>query len=180
MALNNLLPGFHDEVVSMGGIDLDLGQHVYYFDHHDIYPRFVSNLRGLGVSRPFLEQCLRDRVFAEHKGKLVFIQDTMQDLIMDGHQVKGIVLRSGRNLKCEICIDASGRSSVLPMILRKKGLQEPAKVSVDARIKSASRLVRIPDNFKEVSQYFSFQVLFLNTHAYLCAGLEIIGDKKPP
>lgn len=153
MALDYLLPGFHDEVVSLGGIDLDLGQQVHYFDHHDVYPRFKSNLRGLGVSRPFLEQCLRDRVFAEHEGKLVFMQDAMKDITMDDHQVSGILLESGKYLKCDICIDASGRSSILPKLLRKKGLQGPEKESVDARIKSASRLVCMPDDFKEVRTY---------------------------
>ncbi len=150
MALDYLLPGFHDEVVALGGIDLDLGKQVHYFDHHDVYPRFPSNLRGLGVSRPFLEQYLRDRIFAEHKGKLVLMQDAMKDVTLDDHKVSGVQLRSGRHLKCNMCIDASGRSSILPIILRKKGLQAPEKESVDARIKSASRLVRMPRNFEEV------------------------------
>jgi len=46
LALDTLLPNFHDEVVALGGVDLDLARHVYYFDHEGVYPRFDSKLRG--------------------------------------------------------------------------------------------------------------------------------------
>lgn len=44
-ALDFLLPGFHDEVVRLGGVDLNLGKEVYYFDHNGVYPKVESSLR---------------------------------------------------------------------------------------------------------------------------------------
>ena len=152
-ALDTLLPGFHDEVVSLGGVDLDLAKDVYYFDHEGLYPSFDSHLRGLGVSRPFLEQCIRDRVYREHRagGKVDIIKDTLVDFEVDpgSNAVHGVHLCHNGFIPCDLYVDAAGRSSILPALLGKHGIGRPEKLTVDAKIKSASRLVRIPDSFGE-------------------------------
>ena len=149
-ALNSLLPGFHDDMVSLGAIDLDLGKHVYYFDYNDTYPRLKSNLRGLGISRPFLEQSMRKRVYEDLGSKLSIVHDTVEDFELREDRVSGVFLRQGGFLSCDIYIDATGRSSVLPKLMKKHGLKQPDKQYVDAHVKSASRLVKIPRNFAEV------------------------------
>jgi 2-polyprenyl-6-methoxyphenol hydroxylase-like FAD-dependent oxidoreductase len=150
-ALDTLLPGFHDEMISLGAIDLDLALHVHYFDYEGTYPKFKSHLRGLGVSRPLLEQSLRDRVYHEHglSKKLTVLNDTMVDFEADDEGIRGVHLRQYGELPCEIYVDASGRSSILPALLRKHGMGQPEKVTVDAKIKSASRLIKVPDTFKD-------------------------------
>lgn len=156
LALDHLLPGFHDEVVALGGIDLDLAKDVYYFDHEGTYPRFASKLRGLGVSRPFLEQCVRDRVYRDLKnaargGEFAVVTDTMVDFEVDKDRnaVSGIHLREGGFLPCDVYVDAAGRSSNLSALLGKHGFGRPEKLAMDALVKSASRLVKIPDSFDE-------------------------------
>jgi flavin-dependent dehydrogenase len=151
LALDTLLPGFHEQVVEMGGIDLDLAKHVYYFDHRGKYPTFQSRLRGLGVSRPFLEQCVRDRVYFEDGDKISVIRDTLVDFETnpgDG-AIAGVHLRDRGFVPCDLYIDASGRSSILPALLEKHGIGNPEKIAVDAKIKSASRFVKIPESFEE-------------------------------
>jgi flavin-dependent dehydrogenase len=155
LALNELLPGFHDEVVALGGVNLDLAKHVYYFDHEGRYPNFESHLRGLGISRPFLEQCVRDRVYREGSDKISVVQDTLLDFeTEDGEgsrdcSIRGVRLLNRGLMECDLYVDAAGRSSILPALLGKHGLGRPEKLAVDAKIRSASRLVKIPDSFDE-------------------------------
>jgi len=148
-ALEKLLPGFHDEVLSLGGVDLDLAKHVHYFDHGSSYPKYDSDLHGLGVSRPFLEQCLRDRVYQDLGTKLEIIQDRMVDMDLQDGGVTGVLLQKEGMVPCDIYVDAAGRSSVLPELLDKYGYGTPEKIYVDAKIKSVSRLVKIPETFNE-------------------------------
>lgn len=149
-ALDCLLPGFRDEILSLGGVDLDLAEHVYYFDHGGSYPSFPSNLRGLGVSRPFLEQCLRERIYQEHGTKLRVVNDTMEDIELRDCAISGVLLKRQGLVPCDVYIDAAGRSSKLPSVLAKHGYETPKKLSVDAKIKSVSRVVKIPETFDEV------------------------------
>ena len=111
-----------------GGVDLDLGYHVRYFDYGGVYPRALSGLKvsrcssgcqttlphggpasqlgllqlprlslfpplqGLGVSRRFLEQCIRDRVFAEGTASGVLeVRDGAKaaDFLWRGDDVEG-------------------------------------------------------------------------------------------
>jgi hypothetical protein len=53
------------QTIRQGGLDIDLGLHVRYFDYGAVYPQKPANLPGLGVSRRFLEQCIRERVYRE-------------------------------------------------------------------------------------------------------------------
>ena len=155
LALDKLLPGFHDEAVALGGINLDLAKHVYYFDHEGKYPTFESKLRGLGVSRPFLEQCVRDRVYLEGGEKISVLHDTFVDFETETRErntsriVSGVHLQGNGFIPCDLYVDAAGRSSILPGLLGKHGFGRPEKLAVDAKIKSASRLVKIPDSFDE-------------------------------
>lgn len=148
-ALDNLLPGFRDEVLLLGGVDLDLAKHVHYFDHGSCYPVFDSDLRGLGVSRPFLEQCLRDRVYRDIGTKLDVVQDVIVDIDIQYGGLSGIKLRRQGLVPCDIYIDAAGRGSILPDILDRNGYGRPEKICVDAKIKSVSRVVKIPETFDE-------------------------------
>ena len=167
-ALDSLLPGFHDDMVSLGAIDLDLGKHVYYFDYNDTYPRLKSNLRGLGVSRPFLEQSMRKRVYDDLGSKLSIVHDTLEDFELQEERVSGVFLCHRGFLSCDLYIDATGRSSVLPELMKKHGLKQPEKQYVDARVKSASRLVKVPRNFAEVRQ-IAFQIhILLDSLIFLC------------
>lgn len=155
LALEELLPGFHDEVVALGGVNLDLAKHVYYFDHEGRYPNFESHLRGLGISRPFLEQCVRDRVYREGGDKISVLQDTLVDFETGNAArsrdciITGVHLLNKGLLECDLYVDAAGRRSILPALLGKHGYGRPEKLAVDAKIKSASRLVKIPDSFDE-------------------------------
>lgn len=148
-ALEYLLPGFRDEVLSLGGVDLDLARHVHYFDHGSSYPSFDSNLRGLGVSRPFLEQCLRERVYRDLGTKLDVIQDVMMDMELQEGEIGGVVLKRLGLVPCDVYVDAAGKKSILPELLHKHGYGRPRKISVDAKIKSVSRLVKIPEAFSK-------------------------------
>lgn len=149
-ALEELLPGFRDEVLSLGGVDLDLAKHVHYFDHGSSYPAFDSSLHGMGVSRPFLEQCLRDRVYRDLGTKLRIVQDRMVDVDLQEGRVAGVRLQMQGLVPCDVYVDAAGRSSLLPILLDKHGYGTPQKIYADAKIKSVSRLVKIPETFSKV------------------------------
>ena len=94
------------------------------------------------MSRPFLEQCVRDRVYRESRN-IEVVHDTMVDFEVAADVVKGVHLRGGGFVPCDLYVDAAGRSSILPALLAKHSIGRPEKVAVDAKIKSASRLVKV-------------------------------------
>lgn len=109
----------------------------------------------MGISRPFLEQCVRDRVYREGGDKISVLQDTLVDFETGNAArsrdciITGVHLLNRGLLECDLYVDAAGRSSILPALLGKHGYGRPEKLAVDAKIKSASRLVKIPDSFDE-------------------------------
>jgi uncharacterized FAD-dependent dehydrogenase len=107
-------------------------------------------LQGLGVSRPLLEECIRDRVCTLWGHKLSFEKSKVNDMEFQRNSVHRATLEGGKSIECDLFIDAMGRSSTMPKILQQHGYPEPELIYVDARVKSASQIVRMPKRRSEV------------------------------
>lgn len=107
-------------------------------------------MQGLGVSRPLLEQCIRDRVFTLWGHILSFEKSKVNDMKFQHNSVQSATLEGGKSIECDLFIDAMGRSSTMPKILQQHGYPEPELIFVDAKVKSASQIVRMPKRRPEV------------------------------
>lgn len=183
-AIETIVPGFRSYIINKGGVDLDIGQDVYYSDWGAPFPRAPSELKGLGVSRRFIEQSLREMVvgggIGGERGK-VKVYDGLKvvDLLWEkkeegadvernnnnggggGHaSVRGVKVASSSTastkssnkeeewcIYSDVVIDASGRTSPLPVWLEREGYGKVRKIKVDPKVVSASCFVDIPSDW---------------------------------
>lgn len=107
------------QAIEKGAVDLDMGLHVHYFDYGGAFPRRFAGLKvgapevglwthslitpfskilaafllqSLGVTRRFLEQCIRERVFSEGlQSEVLHVRDSTRvaEYLWDNDAVKG-------------------------------------------------------------------------------------------
>ena len=115
------------QAIEAGGIDLDMGKHVFYYDYHGHFPRehaglqvrtlcssflcccvvhsslflffkhiFNFSMQGLGVSRRFLEERIRDRVVKEgvESGTLKIVKGKVDNFLIEDGTITGTFLIS--------------------------------------------------------------------------------------
>lgn len=101
-------------------------------------------------SRPFLEFCVRQRVWALPNVTILDGFDAADVISPDGgHRVVGVRLtnRDGRGemtLTADLVVDAAGRASRAPVFLEKLGYGRPPVDEVVVRTTYASQVLRIP------------------------------------
>jgi len=193
-AIETIVPGFRSYIINKGGVDLDIGQDVYYSDWGAPFPRAPSELKGLGVSRRFIEQSLRELVVGDggERGN-VKVYDGLKvvDLLWEkkgkkegggdvgrytlntnggGASVLGVKVAAASNsnatttttttaaaaakgnkeewyIYSDVVIDASGRTSPLPVWLEREGYGKVRKIKVDPKVVSASCFVDVPSDW---------------------------------
>lgn len=97
-----------------------------------------------------MEQCVRDRVYKDCRKQINIRRACMTDVVINDGKIEGAMLSTGEVLDCDILVDAMGRASRMPHILSSKGMATPRKVSVDPKVSSASRIVKMPRDWSEV------------------------------
>ncbi|MFI9769481.1 FAD-dependent monooxygenase [Streptomyces sp. NPDC052415] len=147
-ALDELLPGVADEVVSRGGRLVHImGDMVSRAPNEVWFRRFqATHHRNLVCSRNLLDAVLRERVLADER--LTVLQNTTaRELQGNAHRVTGVRVDSGGELStigADLVIDASGRGSHTPQWLAGLGVARVAERTVDAGVAYATRLFRAP------------------------------------
>lgn len=135
-ALEELFPGFQDELVTAGG-SLGDGQvdHHWYLDGYRLRPA-PSDLPGYGASRPLIEGVLRNRVAALPGVKITDgIEVTGLD-VTGPNQVSGVRITERRAdaketvLTADLVVDASGRGSRAGASLKSMGYPDPPESTV--------------------------------------------------
>ncbi|MFE6333557.1 NAD(P)/FAD-dependent oxidoreductase [Streptomyces sp. NPDC057798] len=147
-ALDELLPGVADEVVSRGGRLVHImGDMVSRAPNEVWFRRFqATHHRNLVCSRNLLDAVLRERVLADER--LTVLQNTTAlELQGNAHRVTGVRVDSGGEIStigADLVIDASGRGSHTPQCLTGLGVARVAERTVDAGVAYATRLFRAP------------------------------------
>ncbi|MDY6782707.1 MAG: 2-polyprenyl-6-methoxyphenol hydroxylase-like oxidoreductase [Cyanobacteriota bacterium] len=150
--LEDLFPGFQDELVAAGASPLDMSADIPWYTPFGWAARFPYNRTLLSCSRLLLEWHTRSRLEAFPQVEW-FPQTQVKELLpnAEGTGVSGVLLHhNGREerLKADLIVDASGRTSKAPQWLEKLGYPAPPETVVDARISYASRFYHRPDNFQ--------------------------------
>jgi 2-polyprenyl-6-methoxyphenol hydroxylase-like FAD-dependent oxidoreductase len=149
--LDEMLPGFSDDMIGHSAIRTDITADVKQFHFDSWIPRFPSDLWSTLSSRALLESVARRRVVS-HPGVEVRTGLRAVKLVANAGRVTGIQLqpRAGGQaliLSADLVVDATGRSSSAPMWLQKLGFEVPREEVVDAHWGYAGNYYRMPHDF---------------------------------
>ncbi|MBB4686699.1 NAD(P)/FAD-dependent oxidoreductase [Amycolatopsis jiangsuensis] len=137
-SLEELFPGFADEMVAAGALRGDLQSDLHwYVDGYQLKP-VSSGLIGIASSRPLLESTVRARVERLPGVKVLDNHDVLS-LLTGQRKVTGVVMRSRVDgaepveVEADLVVDASGRGSRTPIWLAEMGYAPPeeTKMAVD-------------------------------------------------
>ena len=160
--VESLFPGFHEELITQGGIKVDAAADIDFLSPGGWGVRFDSELKIVSCSRTLLEESLRKRVLA--LPQITIETDTkVKILLADNNRTKvtGVTLQKRNSsipesIFADLIVDASGRSSSLSQWLTDLGYEKPEETVIDAHIGYASRIYKIP---QETSR--DWQVMFI-------------------
>lgn len=148
--LEQLFPGFSEEMVGQGAMFGDVVDEVLWFNHGVYLNNTPSGLQGLLISRPMLENGVRRRVLQLPNVRLRLQSDAAQPVFdRAGSRVTGVrvVTRDGtggatEELAADLVVDASGRGSHSPTWLEAEGYGRPREESIQVNIGYMTRLYR--------------------------------------
>lgn len=137
-ALDELLPGFRDEMLAAGGVDGDVLADIHWYLDGRLARRAPAGLRGIGMTRRGLERMIRSRV-EKLPGVKIVARRGVDGLVVEGEKVAGVCLRpvtrddpanqpaSGpvQIVLADLVVDAAGRGSRTPAWLAELGYPQP-------------------------------------------------------
>jgi 2-polyprenyl-6-methoxyphenol hydroxylase-like FAD-dependent oxidoreductase len=145
--LEQLFPGFTEDMVRQGAVAGDLLKDGLWFNHGSYLRCAPSGLDGLAISRPALEAGVRNRLskfpnvhFREHCA--------VREPVFDpaGGRVTGVIVADGaeksETLNADLVIDASGCGSHGPAWLQAMGFAAPTVDEVRIDVGYMTRLYR--------------------------------------
>ncbi|GAA4743733.1 hypothetical protein GCM10023350_30590 [Nocardioides endophyticus] len=148
-AMDELLPGFSEQMLEMGAADLDSTADVMRLDRLGWSPRFETPLHFLMASRPLIEFVIRDRAGAIDNVTFRAGVDVV-GLLGDNGAVTGVRLAGDGvdELVADLVIDASGRRAKTPEWLAALGYSAAPETLVNAHWGYASTFLRVPENWE--------------------------------
>ena len=136
--LEDLFPGFGEELIVAGGLVIDLARDFRFYDEGDFLAEGPYRLPMYCASRPLIEWIVRRRV-ADLDGVDVRGECRFADYLVDGaaSTVDGVAIRDGNadavEIAADLVVDATGRTSRTPTWLEDHGYPSPRvdEVTVD-------------------------------------------------
>jgi len=135
--LDDLFPGYSDDVIEAGGVVLDFATDVEIYQQGAVLADGPTRIPQYNASRPLFEQVTRRRV-AGLDGVTVRDECHFRELLVDDQAstVEGVALRTAdgeQQLDAELVVDATGRTSRTPAWLENNGYAAPPldEVSID-------------------------------------------------
>ena len=139
--IEQLFPGFSEEMIAQGAILIDLVDEVLWFNHGYYLHNLPSDMRGLAMSRPLLEGNVRRRLLKLPNVRLrdrCDVQALVSD--RDGARVTGVRVRMPgtpdrvETMEADLVVDASGRGSRSPAWLDALGYAKPREEAIQVNI----------------------------------------------
>lgn len=148
-AMDELLPGFSEQMLEMGAADLDSTADVMRLDRLGWSPRFATPLNFLMASRPLIEFVIRDRTRAISNVTFRPGTDVIGLIGADG-AVTGVRLAGEEQaeIEADLVIDATGRRAKTPEWLAAIGYSAAPETLVNAHWGYASTFLRVPENWE--------------------------------
>ncbi|MEV4489489.1 squalene monooxygenase [Micromonospora coxensis] len=147
--LAELFPGIGAELTARGACPVDLHGEVHWYNDGHRMRRAPSDLIAYGMSRPLLEQVVRERV-AALPGVRVLAGHEVTGLLTagDGSRVTGVRVVPGGDDRTEIAVeadlvvDAGGRGSRSPVWLAELGYPTAPEERVEINVTYVTRTYR--------------------------------------
>ncbi|MFF0433921.1 FAD-dependent oxidoreductase [Streptomyces sp. NPDC004327] len=150
-ALDELLPGFMAELHALGAPKVGIPEDMVQWQNGQWFARTPATAHFYTGPRDQLEWLVRKRVFADPRIELVEGTETV-GLLGDSSRVRGVLLRErgagagkeARELKADLVVDASGRSTRAADWLAGIGAEAPHEETLDTGLAYATRMYRSP------------------------------------
>jgi 2-polyprenyl-6-methoxyphenol hydroxylase-like FAD-dependent oxidoreductase len=157
--LEQLFPGFTEEMVSQGATSGDIADKVLWFNHGFYLCNSPSKLLGLAISRPMLEGNVRRRLLQLPKVQLLQRCAVLEPTFDSAEgRVTGVRVQSqsgsdaARILNADFVVDASGRGSPSPAWLDAWGYPDPREELIKINLGYVTRLYRrLPEHLRGMS-----------------------------
>ncbi|WP_269782681.1 FAD-dependent oxidoreductase [Halobacterium wangiae] len=127
--LEDLFPGYGEELVSAGGVVVDFASDVQFYVEGDFLAHGPTPMETYSATRPLIEQTVRQYVSALDG---VHIRSGCQvtDYLLDDTEtvVEGVAVREGADqteIAADLVVDATGRTSRTPTWLETHGYTPP-------------------------------------------------------
>lgn len=148
-AINSLLPGFDDDLVTAGALRLDVQSDIHwYLDGHLVNPS-RSGITGYAASRRLLEHVIRTRVHGLSNVVIRDACDVLELMTASGNSaVTGVVIKpkaggaEPTEIRAHLVVDATGRASRTPHWLTQRGLTPPVETRISVGITYVTREYR--------------------------------------
>ena len=136
--IEDLFPGYGDDLVSEGGLIIDLASDFNFYDEDGYLADAHARMPGYAGSRPLLESVIRKRVSEFDEVQLrdgTRVVDYRTD--EPGTTVTGVEIQGSdgtrTSISADLTVDATGRTSRTPKWLESQGYESPevAEVNVD-------------------------------------------------
>lgn len=149
--LEDFFPGFTDTVQAAGGLLLDVGEEIVWYDKGAPVAEPAVDLPTLYASRPLFEHVVRERVRAfdeiRLRGNSQFLE---YEYDSDDEQVTGVRFRdetgTERTLDAALTVDATGRNSRTPKWLEAHGYPVPDVDEVEVDVTYSTVRIKRPSN----------------------------------
>ncbi|MFC4450157.1 FAD-dependent oxidoreductase [Halorussus aquaticus] len=141
--LEDLFPGYGEDLVSAGGVVVDFASDVNFYDEGDFLAHGPVRMETYSASRPLIEQIARQHV-ADLDGVRLRPHCRFVDYCSDrAHRsVEGVVVRENGDrteIPADLVVDATGRTSRTPTWLADHGYAPPTvdEVRIDLAYSTA-------------------------------------------
>ena len=156
--LEELFPGLQDEMIAEGAPLLDMANDIAWYTRAGWGVRFPSELKILAFTRPLLDLHVRRRLSKNPRIEIMDNTEVLR-LLPDSveNRLSGVLVcpraaesdrRIAKAISADLVVEATGRASRAPRWLKDLRYDAPEETVVNAHTGYASRLFRIPDNFK--------------------------------
>jgi len=149
--LEDLFPGFGEDLLSAGGLLIDAASELMYYDEGGYLADPPERLAMYCATRPLIEHVVRRRVASLDGVRLRGACQVTDYLVDDaGETITGVAVREGgerATLTADLVVDASGRTSRTPRWLERNGYPTPAVDEVEIGVTYGTiRIERPPDD----------------------------------
>lgn len=147
--LDDILPGYGEEIVANGGVENDLGSDWITYLVYGYVAETPTSMPIYCASRPLFELVLRRRVNDLDSVELRFPHHYLDYVLDDdGHSIAGVTVRNADGeeemLAAELVVDATGRTSRTSTWLRANDFQAPPKDEVHVDLAYSTGFIHRP------------------------------------
>ena len=153
--LEDLFPGYGEDLVSAGGLVVDGARDFNFYDEGDFLADGPHQLPVYSATRPLFEHVAQQRVTgldSVHLRSGCQFVDYLVD--EDATTVEGVVVRAEgadrEQIRADLVVDATGRASRTPTLLEKHGYTSPAVDEVQIDIAYSDILIERPPDDRRV------------------------------